>query len=199
MALPRPVVNAIRLQPPAARPVSDTGSYPGVFMKTKPGRVIALGVIEDVHQRRGAALGDRAQRLLENILTARLPYCPGDGLSSKLRRNRLRYLLYFWMHAEQLFGHLRDCARAAPADAPRRKSRWSPPAPACPPISASRSEQYAQRRIRRDAGERIRPAAIQSQHDLRRRHSVRASPPPPVRSTSRSPVAPLRRCRAFRR
>ena len=39
MALPRPVVNAIRLQPPAASPVSETGSYPGVFMKAKPGEV----------------------------------------------------------------------------------------------------------------------------------------------------------------
>src|SRR6185312_4279786 len=37
IALPRPVVNAITLTPPAANPVSDTGSYPGVFMKTKPG------------------------------------------------------------------------------------------------------------------------------------------------------------------
>ena len=40
MALPRPVVNASRVQPPAARPVSDTGSYPGVFMNTKPGEAM---------------------------------------------------------------------------------------------------------------------------------------------------------------
>ena len=26
--------------PPAAKPVSETGSYPGVFMNTKPGLVI---------------------------------------------------------------------------------------------------------------------------------------------------------------
>ena len=39
IALPRPVVNTIRLQPPAASPVRDTGSYPGVFMKTNPGDV----------------------------------------------------------------------------------------------------------------------------------------------------------------
>jgi hypothetical protein len=37
MALPRPVVNAMTLQPPAASPVSYTGSYPGVFMKINPG------------------------------------------------------------------------------------------------------------------------------------------------------------------
>ena len=36
IALPRPVVNAIRLQPPAPRPVSDTGSYPGVSTYTNP-------------------------------------------------------------------------------------------------------------------------------------------------------------------
>ena len=36
-ALPRPVVNAITLHPPAANPVSETGSYPGVFMNTNPG------------------------------------------------------------------------------------------------------------------------------------------------------------------
>jgi hypothetical protein len=37
MALPRPLVKAMRLHPPAARPASDGGSYPGVFMKTSPG------------------------------------------------------------------------------------------------------------------------------------------------------------------
>jgi hypothetical protein len=38
MALPRPVVNAITFAPPAANPARETGSYPGVFMNTKPGR-----------------------------------------------------------------------------------------------------------------------------------------------------------------
>src|SRR3989440_10140566 len=33
---PRPVVKQIRLQPPATRPVIDTGSWPGVSMNTKP-------------------------------------------------------------------------------------------------------------------------------------------------------------------
>src|SRR5438309_1463772 len=33
---PRPVVKQMRLQPPATRPVIDTGSWPGVSMKTKP-------------------------------------------------------------------------------------------------------------------------------------------------------------------
>src|SRR3954466_10052217 len=33
--LPRPVVKQTRLAPPATCPVADTGSYPGVSMKTK--------------------------------------------------------------------------------------------------------------------------------------------------------------------
>ena len=33
---PRPVVKAIRLAPPAIWPVADTGSKPGVSIKTKP-------------------------------------------------------------------------------------------------------------------------------------------------------------------
>src|SRR5229473_8399475 len=37
---PRPVVKQIMLQPPATRPVIDTGSCPGVSMKTKPFVVI---------------------------------------------------------------------------------------------------------------------------------------------------------------
>src|SRR5437667_262743 len=37
---PRPVVKQITLQPPATRPVIDTGSWPGVSMKTKPRVVI---------------------------------------------------------------------------------------------------------------------------------------------------------------
>src|SRR5205085_10419120 len=35
-AEPRPVVKQIMLAPPATCPVADTGSYPGVSMKTKP-------------------------------------------------------------------------------------------------------------------------------------------------------------------
>src|SRR5256886_15495153 len=35
-AEPGPVVKQMRLQPPATRPVIDTGSWPGVSMKTKP-------------------------------------------------------------------------------------------------------------------------------------------------------------------
>ena len=34
--LPRPVVNTTMLQPPATRPVTETGSYPGVSIITKP-------------------------------------------------------------------------------------------------------------------------------------------------------------------
>src|SRR3954467_9974989 len=34
--LPRPVVKQTTLAPPATCPVADTGSYPGVSMKTKP-------------------------------------------------------------------------------------------------------------------------------------------------------------------
>src|SRR5262247_2557143 len=37
---PRPVVKQMTLQPPATRPVIDTGSWPGVSMKTKPRVVI---------------------------------------------------------------------------------------------------------------------------------------------------------------
>src|SRR6266508_6208115 len=37
---PRPVVKQMRLQPPATRPVMETGSCPGVSMKTKPRVVI---------------------------------------------------------------------------------------------------------------------------------------------------------------
>ena len=37
---PRPVVNTTMLAPPATRPVTDTGSWPGVSMKTKPRVVI---------------------------------------------------------------------------------------------------------------------------------------------------------------
>src|SRR3546814_13591759 len=33
---PRPVVKQITFAPPATCPVADTGSYPGVSMKTKP-------------------------------------------------------------------------------------------------------------------------------------------------------------------
>src|SRR5574342_439046 len=33
---PRPVVKQMTLQPPATRPVIDTGSWPGVSMKTNP-------------------------------------------------------------------------------------------------------------------------------------------------------------------
>src|SRR5438309_9632190 len=33
---PRPVVKQMRLQPPATRPVIDTGSWPGVSMQTQP-------------------------------------------------------------------------------------------------------------------------------------------------------------------
>src|SRR5687767_3982071 len=37
---PRPVVKQMTLQPPATRPVIDTGSCPGVSMKTNPRVVI---------------------------------------------------------------------------------------------------------------------------------------------------------------
>ena len=37
---PRPVVNTTMFAPPATRPVTETGSWPGVSMKTKPGVVI---------------------------------------------------------------------------------------------------------------------------------------------------------------
>src|SRR4029450_5736113 len=37
---PRPVVKQMMLQPPATRPVIDTGSWPGVSMNTKPRVVI---------------------------------------------------------------------------------------------------------------------------------------------------------------
>src|SRR5215470_5986425 len=37
---PRPVVKQMRLQPPATRPVIDTGSWPGVSMNTNPRVVI---------------------------------------------------------------------------------------------------------------------------------------------------------------
>ena len=38
MAEPRPVVKQITLQPPAASPVIETGSYPGVSITTSPSR-----------------------------------------------------------------------------------------------------------------------------------------------------------------
>ena len=37
---PRPVVKQMTLQPPATRPVIDTGSWPGVSINTKPRGVI---------------------------------------------------------------------------------------------------------------------------------------------------------------
>jgi hypothetical protein len=36
---PRPVVKQTMVAPPATIPVTDTGSYPGVSMNTKPGSV----------------------------------------------------------------------------------------------------------------------------------------------------------------
>ena len=63
---PRPVVKHDDVAPPATRPVIETGSWPGVSMKTKPRVVIGspywktsiIGVVP--------ALGDAAEGLLEH-------------------------------------------------------------------------------------------------------------------------------------
>src|SRR4051794_33837606 len=92
IALPRPVVKAIRLQPPAARPVRDTGSYPGVFMNVNPGEVTASAYSYtsiSVEVPPFATAPSDFSRML-----VRPPALfPGLGLSSKLPSKRFRYRL----------------------------------------------------------------------------------------------------------
>src|SRR5206468_10689615 len=60
---PRPVVKQMMLQPPATRPVIDTGSWPGVSMKTKP-RVVMGTPRSEEHTSELQSRSDLVCRLL---------------------------------------------------------------------------------------------------------------------------------------
>src|SRR4051794_23375144 len=64
--LPRPVVKQTTLAPPATCPVADTGSYPGVSMKTKPFAVTGSAYFTTSNEVGVTGLCHRAQGFLED-------------------------------------------------------------------------------------------------------------------------------------
>ena len=105
MALPRPVVKAIRLTPPAASPVSDIGIVARRVHEHEAGRSDALGIIDDVHQRRGACFSDRAQRFLENVREA-AGLVSGRRIVVEAAAEPIQIGLITGDESEQLFGNL---------------------------------------------------------------------------------------------
>src|SRR4029453_13078554 len=114
---PRPVVKQIMLQPPATRPVIDTGSCPGVSMNTKPRVVIGspywktsiIGVVPPLVT---------PPRAFSNTVVIPPALLPGAGLLSMASMPR-QY------HSHHLYRSI--CFLATPSLTARRIKRCSAP------------------------------------------------------------------------
>ena len=171
MALPRPVVKAIRLQPPAARPVRETGIVARRVHEGEAGGGDPLGVIVDVHQRRRAALGDGAERLLQDVAEAALLVAGA------------RVVVEAALEAVQVALVLPDEASSSFSATSRLRARFTSRCSApkisgvsartdVPPNLGQHVRAVAQGRIGGDAGKGIRSAAVEAQDEFRNRDNL---------------------------
>src|SRR4029077_5221510 len=95
---PRPVVNTIMLAPPATWPVADTGSYPGVSMKTNPfastGSAYSYTSMSPVVPPLATAPSD-----FSRIVVSPPALFPGDGLLFISPWLRAVYSSHQWMRS----------------------------------------------------------------------------------------------------